>query len=258
MCVRLSYTHSCYCRYWPWGRARVLIKHSEALEISERLTTIIFDKTGTLTKGKPELTDIIGFNIDEKTLLRLTASVEKNSTHPIALAIIKRAKERGFELEEVKKFENFSGMGVMTKVGEKEVIIGNKMLFAKKNISISKEIEEKILELENQGKTTFLVSIDGRVFGLIAIADTVKEGAREAIKVLKQLRLKVVMITGDNLRTAKAIAKELLIKEVLAEVLPQDKAREVKRLQDNGEIVAFVGDGINDAPALAQADVGIA
>lgn len=149
-------------------------------------------------------------------------------------------------------------MGVMTKVGEKEVIIGNKMLFAKKNISISKEIEEKILELENQGKTTFLVSIDGRVFGLIAIADTVKEGAREAIKVLKQLRLKVVMITGDNLRTAKAIAKELLIKEVLAEVLPQDKAREVKRLQDNGEIVAFVGDGINDAPALAQADVGIA
>ncbi|MFC1787479.1 heavy metal translocating P-type ATPase [Halobacteriota archaeon] len=236
----------------------VLIKSGEALEISEKLTTIIFDKTGTLTKGEPEVTDIIGIEVDEQALLKLAASVEKNSQHPLAEAIVGRAEEEGIVTDEIKGFDTFGGKGVMANVKGKNVLIGNRTLFEEKNISYSGDIGEKILQLEKEGKTVVLIAHDGTMIGIIAIADTLKETTKEAIKALKDMGLKVIMITGDNPRTAQAIAKQIGIDRVLAEVLPQDKAEEVKRLQDKGEVIAFVGDGINDAPALAQADVGIA
>lgn len=236
----------------------VLVKSGEALEMSEKLTTIVFDKTGTLTKGAPEVTDIIGVEIDEKELLKLAASVEKNSQHPLAEAIVRRAQEKGIEMEEIKGFDTFGGKGVMAKVKGKDVLIGNRTLFKENNIPYSGDIEKKILQLEKEGKTVVLIARDDTMIGIIAIADTLKETTKEAIKALKDMGLNVIMITGDNARTAQTIADKIGIDRVLAEVLPQDKAEEVKRLQDKGEVIAFVGDGINDAPALAQADVGIA
>ena len=236
----------------------VLIKNGEALERAEKLTTIIFDKTGTLTKGKPEVTDVISIDTDENTLLMYAASVENNSQHPLAEAIVKKAKERDIAIKESKGFDTFGGQGVIANVDGKEIIVGNTTLFSEKNISYSKENEETIFKLENEGKTVTLLAIDSKLSGLIAIADTLKDTTKDAIKELKRMNLNVVMITGDNERTAKAIAGQIGINKVLAQVLPQDKANAVKVLQEKGEIVAFVGDGINDAPALAQADVGIA
>ncbi|MDD2666101.1 MAG: heavy metal translocating P-type ATPase [Methanocellales archaeon] len=236
----------------------VLIKSGEALEMSEKLTSIVFDKTGTLTKGEPEVTDIIGFEIDEMALLRLAASVEKNSQHPLAEAIVRRAEEEGIVTEEIKGFDTFGGKGVTANAGGKELLIGNRALFEEKNISYSEHIEETIFRLEKEGKTAMLIASDDEMIGIIAVADTLKETTKESIKALKDMGLNVIMITGDNARTAHTIADQIGIDKVLAEVLPQDKAEEVKRLQNEGEIVAFVGDGINDAPALAQADVGIA
>jgi len=236
----------------------ILIKNSEVLETSKNLKTILFDKTGTLTKGKPEVTDIIGIGIDEKELLKLTASVEKNSQHPLAEAIVRKAKEKGIELVKTEKFNTFEGKGVIAKVQRKEVIIGNRVLFKKKNISFSKEIEEKISQLEYDGKTVIFIALSKKILGVMAIADTLKETTKDAIKEFEKMNFNVAMITGDNAKTANAIANQIGIKKVLAEILPQDKANEVKKLQDNGETVAFVGDGINDAIALTQADVGIA
>jgi len=235
----------------------VLVKKGEALEISEKLTTIVFDKTGTLTKGKPEVTDIIGIGIDDGALLKLVASVEKNSQHPLAEATVRKAEEEGIAMEESKSFDTFGGKGVTAKVEGKEVLIGNRTLFDERNISYQK-VEETIVQLEKEGKTVILIAIDNEIGGMIAIADTLKERTKDAINAFKSMKLNVVMITGDNARTAYAIAKQIGIENVLAEVLPQDKAEEVKKLQERGEVVAFVGDGINDAPALAQADVGIA
>lgn len=236
----------------------VLIKNGEALEIAEKLTTIVFDKTGTLTKGKPEVTDIIGIEIKDRELLKLAASVEKNSQHPLAEAIVRRAEEQGIELEESEGFDTFGGKGVIANVAGNEVLIGNRTLLDERHISYPETVEEQIIQLETEGKTAILVALDGAIRGIIAIADTLKESTKEAINALKDMRLNVVMITGDNARTAHAIAGQIGIEQVLAEVLPQDKAEEVKKLQESGEVVAFVGDGINDAPALAQADVGIA
>ncbi len=236
----------------------VLIKSGEALEISEKLTSIVFDKTGTLTKGELEVTDIIGLEIDELALLKLVASVEKNSQHPLAEAIVRRAQEKGIETVDVKGFDTFGGKGIMANVEGKRLLIGNRTLFEERNISYPKGVEEKILRLEKDGKTAIFIARDDKMIGIIAIADTLKETTKEAIKALKDMGLKVIMITGDNARTAHTIADQIGIDKVLAEVLPQDKAKEVKRLQSEGEVVAFVGDGINDAPALAQADVGIA
>ena len=235
----------------------VLVKKGEALEISEKLTTIVFDKTGTLTKGKPEVTDIIGIGIDDRELLTLGAIVEKNSQHPLAEAIVSKAQEEGIAMEESEGFDTFGGKGVTAKVAGKEVLIGNRILFEERNISYQ-QVEERIVQLEKEGKTVILIALDDEIGGMIAIADTVKERTKDAINAFKDMKLNVVMITGDNARTAHAIAKHIGIEHVLAEVLPQDKANEVKNLQEKGEIVAFVGDGINDAPALAQADVGIA
>ncbi|MFV9676947.1 MAG: heavy metal translocating P-type ATPase [Methanosarcinales archaeon] len=233
----------------------VLIKNGEALEISEKLTTIVFDKTGTLTRGKPEVTDIISIGTDDSELLRLVASVEKNSQHPLAEAIVRRAQ--GIELVESEGFDTFGGKGVTAKVAGKEVLIGNRILFNERNISYL-EVEAKIVQLEEEGKTVILIAIDDELRGIIAIADTLKERTKDAIEEFKEMKFNVVMITGDNARTAHSIAAQIGIQNVLAEVLPEDKANEVKKLQERGAVVAFVGDGINDAPALAQADVGIA
>ena len=236
----------------------ILIKNGEALEISEKLTTIVFDKTGTLTKGKPEVTDIAPLEINANELLKLAASVENNSQHPLAEAVVKKAREENINIETSQNFDTFGGKGVKAVVENKEVIIGNRALFKDRNIAVSDKTEEKLSKFENEGKTAVLIAVDNSLSGIVAIADTLKETTKDAIKGLKKMGLNVVMITGDNEQTADAIAKQVGIENVIAEVLPQDKSEEVKRLQEEGEVVAFVGDGINDAPALAQSDVGIA
>lgn len=236
----------------------ILIKNGDALQISEKLTAVLFDKTGTLTKGMPEVTDIVPFEISEKELMKIAGSVEKNSDHPLANAIVKKSEELKISLTTTTKFDTFGGKGVEAHISGKKVLIGNRTLFTEKKIDISKEIELQITKLETEGKTAVLVSSENKFSGIIGISDTLKETSKDSIKELMNNGLKVYMITGDNKRTASAIANILSIKNILAEVLPEDKAKEVKRLQKNGEVVAFVGDGINDAPALAQADVGIA
>ena len=236
----------------------ILVKNGEALEISEKLTTILFDKTGTLTIGKPEVTDIVVYEMEETEILKYAASVEASSEHPLANAIVQKAKKEGLDLLEISEFNSFSGKGVKAAVNEREILIGNRLLFSDKNIEITGQVEENILKLENQGKTVILMGIDGKLSCIIAVADTLKDSTIDAITGLKQMGLKVAMITGDNARTAQAIASQVGIERIISEVLPQDKSEEVKRLQDEGEVVAFVGDGINDAPALAQSDVGIA
>ena len=235
----------------------ILIKNGEALQVSERLTAVLFDKTGTLTRGKPDVTDVIGIGLDENELLKLAGSVERNSQHPLGDAIVAETRKRKISLKRSTDFNTMGGKGVISTVSGKEVIIGNRTLFDERDISY-KTSEKKILELENMGETVVLVGLDNNLRGIIAIADTVKKTTKRAVAELKGMKLKVYMITGDNGRTANAVAKRIGIENVLAEVLPEDKAKEVKRLQESGEVVAFVGDGINDAPALAQADVGIA
>lgn len=236
----------------------ILIKDGSALETSEKITSILFDKTGTLTKGKPEVTDIIEAKNDAGELLKYTASVERNSQHPLAEAIVRNAKKENIEILESSGFDTFGGKGVKATIEGKEVLVGNRAFLKDNEISISDDNELKILQLENEGKTAILVAFNGKFAGIIAVADILKETTRPAIEELKNMGINVWMITGDNERTANAIAKQVGIKNVIAEVLPQDKANEVQKLQKKGEIVAFVGDGINDAPALASADVGIA
>jgi len=236
----------------------ILIKNGEALEISEKLSTILFDKTGTLTKGKPEVTDVVTSVIEKRVLLKMAASVEKNSEHPLAEAVVNKAALDGIELLKSSEFNSFGGKGVKAIVDDKEVVIGNRSLFKDIDISLTSEIDEEIFKLENEGKTAIIIGFNNNIAGIIAVADTLKETTKSALQELSKMNLQVAMITGDNSRTAKAIAQQIGIEKVISEVLPQDKAAEVRRLQDDGEIVAFVGDGINDAPALAQADVGIA
>jgi Cu+-exporting ATPase len=236
----------------------ILIKNGDALEVSEKVTTIVFDKTGTLTKGKPEVTDILGVGVKDAMVLQMAASVETNSLHPLAEAVVKKAQENHLSLEKSKGFDTFAGKGVQATVKGTEVLIGNRMLFKERNVSWPKEVEQMLVQLETEGKTVMFVAFDQKFAGLIGIADTLKETTKSAIQKFKAMGLKVVMITGDNVRTAQAIARQIGIDVVRAEVLPQEKASEVKKLQVAGEVVAFVGDGINDAPALAQADVGIA
>lgn len=240
----------------------ILVKNGEALEVSEKLTTVLFDKTGTLTKGKPEVTDILGIGMDEDFILQLAASIENNSEHPLADAVVKKAREYGQDILKTKEFDSFGGKGVKAVVDDetevREVFVGNRALFRDQNISLDDAVEAKILKIENEGKTAVLVGINYEISGIIGIADTLKGGTVAAIGELKKMGLKVAMITGDNNRTANAIAKQVGIDVVIAEVLPHDKAAQVMSLQDEGEVVGFVGDGINDAPALAQADVGIA
>ena len=236
----------------------ILIKNGEALEIAEKVTTVIFDKTGTLTKGTPEVTDILPIGISEQTLLGFAASVEKNSQHPLALAVMRKAQISGVAVYEASQFDTFGGKGVMAQVLGESILVGNRSLMQEKRIAIPEEAELQIIAFERDGKTAVLVAAGSQIAGVIAIADTLKETSKEAVRQLKSMGIQVVMITGDNRRTADSVARQIGILTVIAEVLPQDKAAEVKVLQENGGIVAFVGDGINDAPALAQADVGIA
>jgi Cu+-exporting ATPase len=236
----------------------ILVKDGEALEMSGKLTTILFDKTGTLTKGKPEVNDIFGIKTDDRTLLQIAASVEKNSQHPLGQAIVTKAKDNDIKLNESENFDTFPGKGVSADLNDKKIIIGNRILVEDNNIPISSSDEEIISKIEEKGKTVVLVASGDDLVGVLGISDTLKTDASKAISELKRIGLNVAMITGDNKRTANAIARDISIDNVLAEVLPGDKSAEVKRLQEKGEVVAFVGDGINDAPALAQADVGIA
>jgi Cu+-exporting ATPase len=235
----------------------ILIKSGDALEIARRVSTVIFDKTGTLTKGKPEVTDIIVFDGSETEVLKIAAIAEKRSEHPLAEAIIRRAEAEGVEIEESEKFEVIAGKGVVASLNGNRILVGSRKLMLENGLQMEERIEPALQKLEKEAKTAILVASNGKIVGVIGIADTIKESAIEAIEELHRMGKKVAMITGDNRRTAEAIAKKLGIDTVLAEVLPQQKAEEVKRLQKS-EVVAFVGDGINDAPALAQADLGIA
>ena len=220
----------------------ILIKGSQYLEKVRELTTLVFDKTGTLTKGEPEATDIIG------EVLQLAASLAKNTTHPLDIAIVKEAEKEKISLLNVQNFEAIPGKGIRGKIEGKEVLLGNRRLIKS---DLGKELEE-------QGKTVMLVSVDGEIKGLIAVADTLKDYSKEAIATLKKMGLEIWMITGDNQKTARAIGKELGIEKILAEVLPQDKEKEIRKLQKEGKVVGAVGDGINDAPMLAASDIGIA
>ena len=245
----------------------VLIKSGEALETAHKLQAIVFDKTGTLTKGEPEITDIIPFSsvagasnkgkIGEDELLIFAAVAEKNSEHPLGEAIVRKAMEKDLEIGDPEMFDAIPGYGVEVQYNKKKVLLGNRKLMEKNNVDI-KLLEEKMRMLEEDGKTAMLVAVDGKPAGVIAVADTLMEYSVEAVRTLQRMGLEVVMLTGDNKRTANAISKQVGVDRVLAEVLPQDKASEIKRLQDEGKIVAMVGDGINDAPALAQANIGIA
>ncbi|MFA6255074.1 MAG: heavy metal translocating P-type ATPase [Patescibacteria group bacterium] len=234
----------------------ILIKGGEFLEKAKQIDTVVFDKTGTLTKGEPAVTDIIvnqksELRTQKSELLQIAASAESSSEHPIAKAIVKKAKEENLELDAAKNFKAISGLGLETEVNGKKVVIGSSKFINQTNGLPAKE-------LESQGKTVVLVLVDGKLAGLIAVADTLRPEAKKAIEILSQTGIESVMISGDNQKTADYIASQLGIKKVIAEVLPNDKAREVKSLQALGKTVAFVGDGINDAPALAQADLGIA
>lgn len=236
----------------------VLIKSGVALETTHKVDTIVFDKTGTITEGKPVVTDIVTTDlITEEELLRLAASAEKGSEHPLGEAIVRGAEDKALVLQETTAFNALPGRGIEVKINDQQLFLGNKKLMDEKNISLA-GLSEASDRLAEQGKTPMYISIDGKLAGIIAVADTIKESSIAAIAKLHKMGIKVAMITGDNKRTAEAIAKQVGIDRTLSEVLPEDKAIEVKKLQDEGKKVAMVGDGINDAPALAQADIGIA
>ena len=235
----------------------VLIKGGEALEVTHQIDTIVFDKTGTITEGKPVVTDIITTTISEEELLSIAASSEKGSEHPLGEAIVKGAEERSIEFKEISNFKAIPGHGIQVEIEGKVILLGNKKLMTENSIEVG-DLGLKSDKLANEGKTPMYIAINNKLEGIIAVADTVKPSSKEAIENLHKMGIKVAMITGDNKKTADAIAKQVGIDIVLAEVLPEDKANEVKKLQEKGSKVAMVGDGINDAPALAQADIGIA
>ncbi len=234
----------------------ILIKNSQALEVAQKVEVVVFDKTGTLTKGEPEVTDIINFS-GQLNILALAASLEKNSEHPLAQAILRRAQIERVKLVKVEKFKALPGKGVEAYWQGKKVLLGTARLMREADINLAVAID-KISQLEKAGKTVMLLAFQNQLIGLIAVADTLKEHSRAAIAALHQMNKKTAILTGDNQRVGKAIAELVGIDYVLAEVLPQQKAAEIKKLQQEGKIVAMVGDGINDAPALAQADLGIA
>lgn len=236
----------------------VLIKSGEALETTHNLDTIVFDKTGTLTEGKPIVTDILVTPlITKENLLYYAASGETGSEHPLGEAIVQKSKEENMTLAKPDHFEAIPGHGIRIEIEGKDMYIGNRKLMLEQKIDLS-SVEKESDRLADEGKTPMYLSVDGELAGIIAVADTLKENSMKAVKELRRRGVEVIMITGDNKRTAKAIAKQVGIDSVLSEVLPEDKAEEVKKLQEAGKKVAMVGDGINDAPALAQADVGIA
>jgi Cu+-exporting ATPase len=236
----------------------ILIKSGESLERAGTLDTVVLDKTGTITEGQPRVTNVVANgSLAEEEILRLAASAEKGSEHPLGEAIVEAAEAQGLTLEQAKDFEAVAGQGIVVSLNGQRLLLGNRTLMANQGVDLT-AAETVVDRLQAEGKTTMLLALDGNVEGVIAVADTVKEGSAEAVSRLHDMGLQAVMISGDNLRTAQAIANQVGIDRVLAEVLPEDKAQEVKKLQDEGHAVAMVGDGINDAPALAQADIGIA
>lgn len=242
------------------GRAAelgVLFKGGEHLENTQSINTIVLDKTGTVTKGAPELTDVQVEDWDERTFLQLVGTAEKNSEHPLAMALVKGIEDKGITLELTKEFESIPGYGIRAVINEYELLIGTRKLMAKYNVQMGSFFSQ-MEKLEAEGKTAMLVAIDKKYAGLVAVADTIKETSKEAVARMKKIGLEVIMLTGDNQRTAEAIAKQVGIDHVLAEVLPEEKGNEIKKLKEQGKKVAMVGDGINDAPALALADIGMA
>src|SRR5574339_239782 len=236
----------------------ILFKGGEYLEIASKVRTVVFDKTGTLTEGKPSVTDIIDISgIGKNELLRLAAIAESGSEHPLGQAVVRKAKEEGIIISNPETFEAVSGHGLKATYSDHVIIIGNRKLLTENNIS-SERIDLILKEFEEEGKTAVLVAIDNKLSGIIAIADIIKENAKEAIDLLKSQGMEVIMLTGDNERTAKTIASKLGITKVIAQVIPQQKEEVVAKLRSEGKVVAMVGDGINDAPALARADLGIA
>src|SRR5437867_3752004 len=236
----------------------LLIKGGEYLEKAHRLTTVVFDKTGTLTKGRPSVTDVVAFGgFLESEVLRLAASAERGSEHPLGAAIVHAAESRGLPLVDPHEFEAIPGLGIRSKVEGRAVFLGNRHLMEDAGIRID-AVESSAERMEAQGKTAMLLAVDGTLAGIIGVADTLKEHSVDAIRALKSMGIEVVMLTGDNRRTAEAIARQAGINRVIAEVLPAQKTDQIKELQSQGKVVAMVGDGINDAPALAQSDVGIA
>lgn len=237
----------------------ILIRKGEAIQRMKDVNAIVLDKTGTITKGKPAVTDIVTFGeTDEIELLKWAASVENNSEHPLARAVVNYAQDKNVELVDVANFESFTGKGVQAEIDEKKTGMGTSSLMEKMGVEITPEASSQKQQLEEKAKTAVFVSYDGSLVGLIGIADEIKEDSKQAISAFKKMGLKTIMLTGDNQKTARAIADQVGIDEVIAEVLPDQKSAEVKKLQESGEVVAMVGDGINDAPALTLADVGIA
>lgn len=243
------------------GRAAemgLLFKGGEHLENTQSVDTIILDKTGTVTKGEPALTDVsIAEGMSEVEILQLVASAENQSEHPLAQAIVKGVKDKGIALLEVNEFQAIPGYGIRAFVSDKEVLVGTRRLMVENDVQIE-EVEMIMNALENEGKTAMLIAVNGKYAGIVAVADTVKETSKEAIARMQSLGLEVIMLTGDNKRTAEAVARQVGLTKVIAEVLPKQKSEKVKKLQEQGKKVAMVGDGINDAPALATADIGMA
>jgi Cu+-exporting ATPase len=236
----------------------ILIKGGDSLETAHKLNTIVLDKTGTITRGEPALTDVIAANeFVENDFLKIVASAEKRSEHPLAAAIVRGAEDRKLTFETVENFNALEGRGIEAKVSGRDLLLGNLRLMTERKISLN-GAETTVEKLAGEGKTPMFAAIDGKFAGIVAVADTIKPESKDAIRTLQNLGLEVVMMTGDNRRTAEAVANQVGIKRVLAEVLPEGKSGEIKRLQGEKKIVGMVGDGINDAPALAQADVGIA
>jgi Cu+-exporting ATPase len=238
----------------------VLIKQAQALEIAHKVDTVVLDKTGTLTTGKPVVTDLVlsdAAGTSEQELLFLAASAERGSEHPLGEAIVMEAQNRGLTLESASGFQAIPGRGISAQVNGRAVRFGNQALMEESGVPLN-GLAEQASALAAQGKTPMFLARDDQAMGLIAVADTVKREASEGLATLRRMGLEVVMLTGDNIQTAHAIAAQLGVERVEAEVLPQDKAAVIKRLQAEGRVVAMVGDGINDAPALAQADVGMA
>ena len=235
----------------------ILIRNGESLEIAQKITTVIFDKTGTLTEGKPAVSEIVPLNISENELLQISASLESKSGHPLAIAIVETAKSKNISLSQPESFQNLSGFGLTGIVNGHALLIGNLNLMSEYSIK-TEIVKEQFDKLAIGGRTVIYIAIDGELKGMIAVEDKLKESSVRAIKELNEMKIKTVMLTGDNYKTAEEIAKKVGISEYRAEVLPDEKANIVKEYQNKGEVVAMVGDGINDSPALAQADVGIA
>jgi len=243
------------------GRAAeygILFKGGEHLEMTHKISTVVLDKTGTVTNGTPVLTDVFtNQNLLEEEFLSLVGSAEKQSEHPLAQAIVQGIKDKGISLQDVKDFEAIPGFGIKATVDGKELLVGTRKLMGKCGVAVENAYDQ-MDALEKGGKTAMLAAIDGQYAGIVAVADTIKETSREAISRLKNMGIEVIMITGDNQQTAKAIAAQVGIDNVIAEVLPEGKADEIKKLQALSKKVAMVGDGINDAPALAVSDIGMA